>query len=260
MTVEQPFCILQARMMPVFFRKDDAFRRKPPVNAQIRVVPGQGTFMLRGIKVVAFILEYHFRSEHAETVGESSWNEELPVVVFGKFHSHVLAERGGTLPDVYRHVENGSFDNPHQFALGERRFLEMQSAKYAIAALAFVVLYKVHGTHLLFEVTLREGFKKISPFIVEQARLDDDHAVDSCFYYFHIEYTIMICSANLDIKSDLYDSVIRKYHVFFTIFVVCAGFYALIKAFICPFINSPYGFCIPLNCLIFVPEKQKGVL
>lgn len=178
--------------MPVFFRQDDAVGRKPPVYAQVGVVPSQCPFALWRIEVVTFILEDDFRCKYAEAMGESARYKELAVVVLSELYCHVAAECGRALPDIHRNVEHGSLDDPYQFALCIGRFLEMQPAQYAVAAFAFIVLNEMHGTYLAVEIALRKGLEEISPLVVEQTRLYDDHAVNSCFYYFHSEYAIFI--------------------------------------------------------------------
>lgn len=115
-------------MVFVFLRKDDFFGRYLPVNLQSRVVPGNGSFTLGGIEIVALVLEDDFIAQYAESVGKASWNEELAVIVFGQFHSYMLSESGRTLSDVHRHVEYRTLDDSYQLALSKRWFLKMQSA------------------------------------------------------------------------------------------------------------------------------------
>ena len=40
--------------------------------------------------------------------------------------------------------------------------------------------------YLLFEFSQREALEKIASGVFEDARLNDEHAVDICLYYFHI--------------------------------------------------------------------------
>ena len=80
-------------MTLVLFRQDDFVGRNAPVDAEIRVVPCQCPLALRGIKVVAFILENNFRREHAEAVGKTAGDEELTMVFFCQLYSYMLTER-----------------------------------------------------------------------------------------------------------------------------------------------------------------------
>ncbi len=87
-----------------FFRQDDFVGRNAPVDVEVRIVPCQCPFALRGIKVVAFILENNFRREHAEAVGKTAGDKELAMVFFCQFYGYVLAERGRAFADIHGHI------------------------------------------------------------------------------------------------------------------------------------------------------------
>ena len=126
----------------ILLRQDNLVCRHPPVDAQIRVVPGYRALGLRGIEIVALILEHHLLAQHAEPVREALRDEELPVVLPRKLDGHVPPECRRPLPDVHRHVKNGALYHPDQLRLRVRRLLEMQSSDDSVARPAFVVLHE----------------------------------------------------------------------------------------------------------------------
>ncbi len=99
--------------MLVLFRQDDFVGRNAPVDVEVRVVPCQCPFALRGIKVVAFILENNFRREHAEAVGKTAGDKELAMVFFCQLYSYMLTESRRPFPDIHGHVQYGAFDDAY---------------------------------------------------------------------------------------------------------------------------------------------------
>ena len=98
----------------------------------------------------------------------------------------MLTVGGTALADVDGHIEHGSLHAAHQFGLCEGRPLEVQSAHHAIRRLALVVLHKDDAPHLFVELSLRETLEEIASWVDEDARFDDEQAVDLGFYYVHI--------------------------------------------------------------------------
>ena len=144
-----------------------------PVDGEVGVVPRDGALELRGVEAVALVLEDHLLAQHAEPVGETPRDEELPVVVLGELHGHVPPEGRRASPDVHRHVQHGTPDDPHELRLREGRLLEMQPPDDPVARPALVVLYEVR-------------LEEVSPVVPEDARLDDHRAVYRCPDYFHV--------------------------------------------------------------------------
>ena len=99
-------------MASVLFGKNDIRWCCLPVNSQIRVIPCESPLGLRRIVIVAFVLEYHGLSQHAETMGETPGNEYLTVILSGKFHGNVPAECRRTFPYVHSHIKNRPADYP----------------------------------------------------------------------------------------------------------------------------------------------------
>ena len=138
------------------------------------------------IELIALILEDGNIAEDSEAVGKATWNKELPVIILCQFHSHMLAVGRAAFADVNGYVKDGTLDAADEFALGEGWTLEMKTSHYAIGAFAFVVLNKTDGSDLFVKLPLGEGFEEIATGVCEDARLDDDYAVNGGFYYVHM--------------------------------------------------------------------------
>ena len=173
-------------MPPVLLRQYRLVGGDAPVDGEVGVVPCDGALRLRGVEAVALVLEDHLVAQHAEPVGETPRDEELPVVVLGELHGHVLSVGRRASPDVHRHVQHGALYHAYQFCLREGRLLEMQAAYHSVARLALVVLDEVHVGDLLSEFSFGERLEEVSPVVPEDARLDDHRAVYRCLDYFHV--------------------------------------------------------------------------
>jgi hypothetical protein len=93
--------------------------------------------------------------------------------------------------NIHSHIEYGTLHAAHQLRLGEWRALEMKSAHHAIGRHTLVVLAEMdrmaqYRSHLLVKFTQRETLEEIATGILEDARLNDEHAINISFDYFHI--------------------------------------------------------------------------
>ena len=93
-------------------------------------------------------------AEDGEAVGEALGDEELAVVVLGEFHGNMLSVGGTALADVDRNIEYGTTYAAHEFALGERRTLEVESSHDTIGGHALVILYEGNRCDLRVKVAL----------------------------------------------------------------------------------------------------------
>ena len=165
--------------------------RNFPVDAQALVEDRDSPVSLRMIELIALILEYSSFAEYGKAMGKTTWNKELAMIILGQFHSHMLAIGRRTLANIHSHIEHGTLHAAHQLRLGEWRALEMQSAHHAIGRHTLVVLAEMdrmaqYRSHLLVKFTLRETLEEIATGILEDARLNDEHAINISFDYFHI--------------------------------------------------------------------------
>ena len=173
-------------MFGVLLAENGALGRYAPVNAQALVKDADAPVRFRVIELVALVLEHRRLAQHGETVGEALRDEELPVVVLRQFYGHVLPVSGRAFPDVNGHVQHLAFDAPHQLGLRERRTLEVQPPHHAVARHALVVLHELHVTDFLVKFSLRETLEEITSRVLEEARLDDHHALYCCLDYVHL--------------------------------------------------------------------------
>ena len=98
----------------------------------------------------------------------------------------MLTIGGRALADVYCNIKNTPLDTAYQLALREGGALKMKASHDTVGGHALVVLHELDGTHLLIKLALREAFKEITTGVIEHTGLDDDYAIDSGFYYFHV--------------------------------------------------------------------------
>ena len=143
------------------------------------------------VELVAFVLEDRGLAKDGKAVGEAARDEELPVVFLREFNGDVLPVSGAAFAYVHCDVEHCPAHTPHQLALGEGRALEVEATHHAVAGHRFVVLDEADavaedGSELFVELALRKGFKKVAARVVENAGLEDQHAVEGGFEDFHI--------------------------------------------------------------------------
>ena len=173
-------------MPPVLLRQYRPVGGDAPVDAEVRVVPGDRALRLRGVEAVALVLEDHLFAQNAEPVGEAPRDEELAVVVPGEFDRHVPPEGRRAFADVHSHVQHGAPDDSHELRLSVWRLLEMQPPDDSVARPALVVLDKVNVRDFFSEFTFGERLEEIPPVVPEDARLDDHRAVYRRLDYFHV--------------------------------------------------------------------------
>lgn len=178
--------IAQQRVCRVLGAQDAACGVKLPVDAERRVGNRDAAVGLRGIIVVTFVLEHGRGAKHRETVGEAARDEELTVIFGRQLHRHMAAVGGRTLADVNCNVEHTPHHAAHKLCLCEGGTLEMQSAHHPAGGHGFIVLNKIYvAADGLAEGAVVVAFEKISALVVEYAWLEDEHAVNIGFDYFH---------------------------------------------------------------------------
>lgn len=65
--------------------------------------------MLRSIEVVAFILDNYFICKDNKAVCKSSWDEELPTVIFCEFNCNMLIKGRGIVSYINGDIKYCSF-------------------------------------------------------------------------------------------------------------------------------------------------------
>ena len=160
-------------MTRILLRQDGLVRRDAPVDAQRIVENTDARVGLRMVELVTLILEYGRGRQHSKTMGKTLGDEELAVVVLGEFYGNMLSVGGTALADVDGNVEYSTADAAHEFALSERRTLEVKSSHDTIGGHALVILYEGNRCNLRVEVALRERLEEIAPGIGKDARFDN---------------------------------------------------------------------------------------
>ena len=123
-------------------------------------------------------------------MGKAFWNEELAMIVFGKFYCYMLAISRGGFANIYCNIEHSTFYAAYQLALGIGRALEVQTSHHAIAAHGLVILAKVNTVtqdrrDLLFKLSLAEALEEVAARVAEEAWLYNEDAFNICFDYIH---------------------------------------------------------------------------
>ena len=119
-------------MAAVLFREEHVCGVEPPVDTDLRVVPGDRPFALRRVRRIALVLEERAGAQYGEAVREAAGDEQLAVVLSRKLDGHVPSECGGSAADVHGHVQYGTFHDAHQFPLCMFSALEMEPPQHAV--------------------------------------------------------------------------------------------------------------------------------
>jgi len=173
-------------MVGVFLAQDGLQRVNAPVNAERSVEYGYSSVGLRSIIVVAFVLKHGNIAQNSKAMGKAARNEELAVVVLRQFNGHMLPECGRAAADVDGYIEHSASHTAHQFGLSKGRTLEMQTAHYSTRGTTFIVLHKVHRSHLPLKFALRITLEKISARICKNTGFYDYYPGDGRFLHFNI--------------------------------------------------------------------------
>ena len=112
-----------------------------PSYGQVGIVPDDAALVLGRPVVGGFVEEFSGIGEDDETMGESWWYPELPLVFSRKDFSDPFAEGWRTLADIDGHVEYLSGYCPDKFALW-LLYLVMEAAKNIPLGSGVVVLHE----------------------------------------------------------------------------------------------------------------------
>ena len=123
-------------------------------------------------------------------MGKALWDEELAMIIFCQFYSHMLAIRWRSLTNIYCYIKHSTFYAAYQLALGIWWALEVQASHHAIAAHRLVVLAEVNTVsqdwgNLFFKLSLAEALEELATSVTEEAWLYNENAIYIGFNYFH---------------------------------------------------------------------------
>ena len=146
-----------------------------PGDADGGVVPGHRQLVVAVVEVGALVLDVHALADDAEAVGEAGRDPELAEVLAGEGEADPAAERGRAAADVHRHVEHLALDRPHELALG-LPVLRVQAPQGPPGRVRVVVLDEGPGDSALRVLSLVVGLEEEAAGVLEDVRLDQDHA------------------------------------------------------------------------------------
>ena len=78
-------------MFRIFLREIGMLCWNLPINTEGIIEDADTTISLWMIEVITLILEHSCFRKYGKTMGKALWNEELAVIVFSQFYSHMLA-------------------------------------------------------------------------------------------------------------------------------------------------------------------------
>ena len=123
-------------------------------------------------------------------MGKALRDEELDMIVFCQFYSHMLAISRGAFANIYRYIEYSTLYAAYQLTLSIWWALEVQASHHTIAAHRLVVLAEVYTmtqdwSNLLFKLSLAEALEEVAASITEEAWLYNEDAIYIGFDYIH---------------------------------------------------------------------------
>ena len=109
-------------------------------------------------------------------MSKALWNEELAMIIFCQFYSHMLAVSRGAFTNINCNIKNSTLYATHQLTLSIRWTLEVQASHYAVTTHRLVVLAEVNTVsqdwgNLFFKLSLAEALKEITTSITEKVWL-----------------------------------------------------------------------------------------
>ena len=123
-------------------------------------------------------------------MGKALRNEELDMIVFCQFYSHMLTVSRRAFADIYCYIEDSTFYAAYQLALSIWWALEVQASHYAITTHRLVVLAEVYTVpqdwgNRLFKLSLAEALEEVATSVTEEAWLYNEYAFYFSFDYIH---------------------------------------------------------------------------
>ena len=111
-------------------------------------------------------------------MGKAPRDEELPFILGGEFHGHVLPIGWASPANVYGYVEDTAHDYPHQLGLGVGRPLEVEASQHAGRGAGLVVLDKLRGLQRSGVLCLLVGLEEVPPAIAKDFGMENQDARD----------------------------------------------------------------------------------
>ena len=171
--------------MTVLLAKQNLTGFNRPLDANLLVVPTNGSLGLRSIDIVDLIGEHGLVAQHQESVCKAAGDEELAFVLGAKLRHDIPTERRRLATQVDSYIKHPTADDTHQLCLGELTTLIVQATLHAERRLRFIVLNELHLSYMLVKFSLFPSFKEIASGIFEHFWLYDKHAFYLCLDKLH---------------------------------------------------------------------------
>lgn len=142
-----------------------------PWDGEGRIVVSYAAFALRMVVVVALIAEDRMVFEDDKSMGESSGDVKLGLVLAGEQDAFPLSEGGGVFAKVDSDIVDTAADDTNEFGLGTFD-LQMQSSKDSFAGAGFVALDEGTGDNLMVDFFV-VGLEEVTSLVFENSRSDD---------------------------------------------------------------------------------------
>ena len=147
-----------------------------PIDTKAIIEDADAAICLWMIELITLVLEHRCLRENGETMGKALWDEELAMIVFCQFYSHMLTVSRRAFTNIHSYIKYSTFYAAYQLALGIWWTLEMQASHHTIATHRLIVLAEVNTVsqdwgNLLFKLSLAEALKEVASSITEEAWL-----------------------------------------------------------------------------------------
>ena len=115
----------------VFFAQHDFVTADGPLDAEFRVIKTDGAFGFGGVAIIYLVGKNCCVTQHLETVGEATRDEELAIVFGGEFNGNVTTKGGGGAAKIHCHIHHGALEHSDEFRLRGFTFLKVKSTQHA---------------------------------------------------------------------------------------------------------------------------------
>jgi len=111
------------------------------LNSDIRIIPQDSLLILWVIDIRTFVTEVGHLGQHAESVGKTWRDVELPMIFVRKDDTFPFAECRRACAEINGYIKNCPPGNIEEFPLGIS-LLKVKAAKNTLAGTRLIVLHK----------------------------------------------------------------------------------------------------------------------
>ena len=158
-----------------------------PGDGKIHIIPKEGTLGIRAVGSRDLVVEIGGVAHHQKTMSASGRYPESFVGVGCQIITIPDTERRGVLPEIHKHVENGSGSDPDKLALGRVPRLIMETAEHMLGGAGVVVLNEIRVDAERAKRLAVPGLQKKAPCVPKDLRLQEVGVVDLCGNFLHGE-------------------------------------------------------------------------